>query len=169
MYLNKIATNKYVVLRPFQKKYITKEFVHCLNKKCINQFLNIRHKKQTMISAKNYFDDIDKNNDIYYAIFKKNDQCKLIGTITLRRKNKNIGVIGNMICYKKYFGTMESKTSFSLFISLIFKNTNFNKILAGTEKNNISSNFNLIYNNFKLIEKNGKYFKFLLKKNNFKQ
>lgn len=79
-------SNKCVVLKPFQKKYITREFVYCLNKKSINQFLNVRHKKQTMISAKKYLDDIYKNNYIYYAIF-----CE-IKLIFFKYKIDNVGL-----------------------------------------------------------------------------
>ena len=165
--LTKEISNQYVILKPFEERFITKEFVRCLNKKSINKYLHVRHAKQTIILAKKYFKNVKDNKTIYYAIFSKKKN-KLIGTITLRDYKKKHGYIGNMICYKNLFGTNESKTSFSLFLSLIFNNTKINKIYAGTEKDNIPSNFNLIANNFKLIKKEKKFFIFLLKRENFK-
>jgi len=166
--ITKEINNKYTVLKPFEERFITKEFVRCLNKKSVNQYLTLRHTKQTISTAKQYFNELKINKSIYYAIFLKKEN-KLIGTITLRDYKKNNGYIGNMICYKKYFGTIESKISFSIFLSFIFNNTKINKIYAGTEKKNISSNFNLIANNFKLIKKEKDHFKFLLKKEDLKK
>jgi len=165
--ITKKINNKYIVLRPFEERFITKEFVRCLNKKSINKYLHVRHTKQTISSAKKYFKTLKSKKSIYYAICSKKKN-KLIGTITLRDYKKSSAYIGNMICYKFFFGTFESKTSFSLFLSLIFNNTKINKIYAGTEKNNIPSNFNLIANNFKLIKKEKDHFIFLLKRENFK-
>ena len=167
MSINKVIKNQYVVLKPFEAKYITKEYVRCLNKKCINQYLSIRHKKQTIKSALNYLKNMEKNKYIYYAIFFKKKN-KLIGTFTLRKLNKKDAVLGKMICYKKFFGTKESKTSVILFLSFVFNTTNFTRIYASTEKENIASNFNLIVNNFKLIKKQKNRFVFLLKKSDFK-
>ena len=166
--LDKIAKNKYVTLKPFEEKYINKEFIRCLNKKSINRYLEIGKKKQTLKSAVSYLNNIRENNYIYYAIVE-NINKKLIGTITLKGFKEDSAYIGNMICYKKYFGSNESKTSFTLFLSLVFKNSKIKKIYAGTIKNNLSSNFNLIKNNFKLIKKDGDIFKFLLLKENFKK
>ena len=161
--LDKIAKNKHIILMPLENKYITKEFVRCLNKKSVNKYLEIRKRKQTVKMATEYLNYMIKNKYPYYGIFSSFNK-KLIGTITLRDYKKGAAYIGYMICYEKYFGSIESKTSFPLFISLVFKNTSIKKIYAGTIKENISSNFNLIRNNFKIIEKNKITFKFLLKK-----
>ena len=160
-----VLKNKYVFLEPFKEKYITNSFVNSLNNKDINKYLDIRKKKQTKKTALKYYLDRLKNKDYYYAIIE-NKNSKLIGTITLRI-TEGYGDIGNMICNKKYFGTLESKIAFQIFLDFSFKTLNLNKIYAGTEKNNISSNFNLTINNFKLIQKTKNIFTFMLRKKNY--
>jgi RimJ/RimL family protein N-acetyltransferase len=143
----------------------------------------VRKKKQTKKTALKYYLDRLNNKNYYYAIIE-NKNRKLIGTITLRISDKNgviilrgfgtqipkgCGAIGNMICNKKYFGSLESKFSFQIFLDFSFNTLNVNKIYAGTEKNNISTNFSLIINNFKLIQKNKNNFKFMLSKKNYKK
>ena len=106
-----------------------------------------------------------KNKYPYYGIFSSFNK-KLIGTITLRDYKKGAAYIGYMICYEKYFGSIEVKLHFPFYI--ISLKIRVSKIYAGTIKENISSNFNLIRNNFKIIEKNKNTFKFLLKKKTLK-
>ena len=162
----KIIKNKFVTIKPFADEYINKEFVKCINKKSINKYLNIRHKKQTIKTCIDYLNVLKNNGDLYYAIFS-NSQKKLIGTLTLRSYKKKYAFLGYMICYKKYFGSIESKKSFQIFLKYIFDNSKITKIYAGTEKENIASNFNLIANNFKLIKKTNKFFWFVLNKKDF--
>ena len=146
-----VLKNKYVSLEPFKEKHVTNSFVNSLNNKGINKYLAVRKKKQTKKTALKYYLDRLKNKEYYYAIIE-NKNSKLIGTITLRIA-QGYGVIGNMICNKKYFGTIESKISFQIFLDFCFNTLNVNKLYAVTEKNNISSNFNLTINNFELIHK----------------
>ena len=162
-----VLKNKYVSLEPFKEKHVTNSFVNSLNNKDINRYLGVRKKKQTKKTALKYYLDRLKNKEYYYAIIE-NKNSKLIGTITLRIA-QGYGVIGNMICNKKYFGTIESKISFQIFLDFCFNTLNVNKLYAGTEKNNISSNFNLTINNFELIHKIKNKFEFMLRKKNYKK
>jgi RimJ/RimL family protein N-acetyltransferase len=50
-----------------------------------------------------------------------------------------------------------------------FKTLQLQKLYAGTNKNNISSNFNLINNGFSLEKKTENIFSFVLLKRNFKK
>jgi RimJ/RimL family protein N-acetyltransferase len=179
-----VLKNKYVLLEPFKKKHITNRFVNSLNNEDINKYLVVRKKKQTKKTALKYYLNRLNNRDYYYAVIE-NKNRKLIGTITLRISGKNraiiirgfdgtqipkgCGVMSYMICNKKYFGSLESKFSFQIFLDFSFNTLNLNKIYGGTEKNNISINFNLITNNFKLIQKNKYNFKFMLSKKNYKK
>ena len=162
-----VLKNKYVFLEPFKEKHITNSFVNNLNNKDINKYLDVRKKKQTKKTALEYYLDRLKNKNYYYAIIE-NKNSKLIGTITLRI-TQGYGAIGFMICNKKYFGSLESKISFQIFLDFSFNTLNLNKIYAGTKKNNISSNFNLTINNFELIQKTKNRFKFMLRKKNYKK
>ena len=157
-----ILKNKYVSLKPFKEKYITNNFVNSLNNKNINKYLDVGKKKQTKKTALKYYLDRLKNEDYYYAIIE-NKNSKLIGTITLRMPQKK-AIIGNIICRKKYFGSLESKMSFQIFLDFCFNTLKVNEIYGGTEKNNIASNFNATINNFKLIRINKNRFIFKLKK-----
>lgn len=160
-----VLKNKYVFLEPFKEKHITNSFVNSLNNKDINKYMYVRKKKQTKKTVLKYYLDRLKNKNYYYAIIE-NKNSKLIGTITLRIQ-QGYGRIGNMICNKKYFGSLESKISFQIFLDFSFNTLNLNKIYAGTEKNNISSIFNLTMNNFKLIQKTKNIFTFMLRKKNY--
>ena len=141
-----ILKNKIVSVVPFKKRYITSQFISFLNNESINKYLmhtldrRIK-KKQTKKSVLKYFNERKKNNDHYLAIIE-NYKKKLIGTITLRNLDKNSAVIGFMIGMKKYFGSEYSRDSFRMVLDFSFKTLQLQKLYAGTNKNNISSNFN---------------------------
>ena len=145
-----ILKNKIVSVVPFKKSHITSQFISFLNSKSINKYmmhsLDRRvKKKQTKKSILRYFNERKKNNDYYFAIIK-NYKKKLIGTITLRSLDKNSATIGFMIGMKKYFGSEYSKDSIRMVLDFAFKTLKLQKLYAGTNKNNISSNFNLMSN-----------------------
>ena len=168
-----ILKNKIVSVVPFKKSYIASQFISFLNNKIINKYmihsLDRRvKKKQTKKSILRYFNERKKNNDYYFAIIK-NYKKKLIGTITLRSLDKNSATIGFMIGMKKYFGSEYSKDSIRMVLDFAFKTLKLQKLYAGTNKNNISSNFNLINNGFSLEKKTENIFSFVLLKRNFKK
>jgi RimJ/RimL family protein N-acetyltransferase len=160
--------NNYILLKPFTKKNITKKYLNCINNKKINQYLIVGKKKQNKKSLLEYYLERIKNNDLFYSIYEKKFK-KFIGTITLRISNKNKAFIGNLIFYRKYWGSLESQIAFNIFLDFAFKVVKVNNIYAGTQKFNIGSNFNLIKNNFKVIKKTKSKFYFLLKKKNYKK
>ena len=131
-----VLKNKYVFLEPFKEKHITNSFVNSLNNNDINKYLDIKKKQQTKKTALKYYLDRLKNKNYYYAIIE-NKNSKLIGTITLRIA-QGYGVIGNMICNKKYFGSLESKISFQIFLDFCFNTLKVSKIYGGTEKKKYS-------------------------------
>ena len=156
--------NKLLSIKPFESKYINKKFISFLNNPKVNEYLEVRKKKQTLVSAKKYLNSTKKKKILYYAIFdfkKKN----IIGTITLRNIGKNQCYIGCMIGDTRYFGTKISKQSFNIFLCFVFDYLNYHTIKAATIKDNVSSNFNLITNGFKLLNINKT--KFLPSKNVF--
>ena len=162
--------NKLLSIKPFELKYINKRFISFLNNPKVNKYLEVRKKKQTLISVTKYLQSIKKKKIIYCAILdlkKKN----IIGTITLRNIGKNQCYIGYMIGDTRYFGTKISKQSFNMFLCFVFDYLDYHVIKAATIKDNLSSNFNLITNGFKLSNRNkpkllpGKNtFSFILKK-----
>ena len=74
-----------------------------------------------------------------------------------------------MIGKKKYHGSKQSDNSIIMVLDFTLKTLNFKKINAGTEKNNIPANFNMIKNGFFLEKKKMNTFHFVLNKRNFKK
>ena len=162
-----ILKDKYVTLKPFEKKDITKEFLSFLNNKSINKYLKSR-KVQNKETAIEYLNEIKNNNNYYWAIIDRKRK-KLIGTITIRSIGKSAAYIGYMVGKKKYHGSKQSDNSITMALDFTFKSLNFKKIHAGTEKNNISANFNMVKNDFLLKKKKMNTFHFVLNKKDFKK
>ena len=163
-----ILKNKYVTLKPFEKKNISKIFINFLNNKSVNKYLETRKKKQTKKSALKYLHEMQKKNFYYWAIIDNNKK-KIIGTITLKRINKNAAYLGYMIGLKKYYGSKHSDNAFLMVLDFSFKILNLKIINGGTEKGNIGAIFNVIRNGFKLTQKKRNTFLFALNKKNFKR
>ena len=164
---NFILYNQILSIKPFEKIYINKKFISFLNNPKVNKYLDVRHKKQTILSAKKYFFLTQEKKIIYSGIFDSK-KSNIVGTVTLRKITNKKCYIGNMIGDTSYFGSKISKQSFNMFLCYIFDHLKYTEIHAGTEKNNISANFNIITNGFKLSKKSKLYFFFKLKKNYLK-
>ena len=163
--------NRYVIIKPFSKKNLTKEFLNALNNKEINKYLTFQ--RQTKKTLLKYYNKRIKNKELYYAIINKKP-IKFIGTFTVRCNRKVFPqrhkyTIGNVIFIKKYWGSKSSKISFKVLLDFIFNVLNLKRIYAVTFQQNVSANFNLISNNFKIINKKNNLFNFLLTKKNYKK
>jgi len=163
--MNFEISNKIVKIEIFKKKFINKSFISYLNDKNINKFLSVRKKKQSQISAIRYFNQFDNKIKFYLAIFDKKKN-KLIGTITLRKIKKKTYFIGFMIGNYKYVGTKYANEAINMYLCFIFDHFKPSNIIAGTNKYNLSSNFCLIKNGFKIFKKNKRSFYFKLNKKN---
>lgn len=71
-----------------------------------------------------------------------------------------------MIGNSKYIGTQYSNEAINMHLCFIFDYFKAYTIIAGTNKYNLSSNFCLIKNGFKIFKKNKKHFYFKLTKKN---
>jgi|TARA_B100001964_G_scaffold228618_1_gene279978 RimJ/RimL family protein N-acetyltransferase len=159
--------NRYVTIKPFSKKNLTKEFLNAINNKEINKYLT-NQKRQTKKTLLKYYFERIKKKELYYAILNKKPK-KFIGTFAVRIYKKNQYSIGNLIFVKKYWGSKSSKISFKIILDFIFSALNLKRIYAATIQQNTASNFNLISNNFKMINKKNNEFSFLLNKKNYKK
>ena len=162
-----VIYNNALIIKPFEKKYINKKFVSFLNNPKVNKFLRVGKKKQTISSAKQYYNSYKNRKDVYCAILDKK-KSKLIGTITLKHITNDKCFIGFMIGNTNYFGSSVSKQSLNIFLHFVFNYFNYKIIKAETVKENLSSNFTLIINGFKLTKTSMKFFTFELKKKNLK-
>ena len=163
--------NRYVIIKPFSKKNLTKEFLNALNNKEINKYLTFQ--RQTKKTLLKYYNKRIKKKELYYAIINKKP-IKFIGTFTVRCNRKIFPqrykyTIGNVVFIKKYWGSKSSKISFKVLLDFIFNVLNLKRIYAVTFQQNVSANFNLISNNFKIINKKNNLFNFLLTKKNYKK
>jgi len=166
-----VIDNRYVIIKPFSKKNLTKEFLNALNNKEINKYLTFQ--RQTKKTLLKYYNKRIKKKELYYAIINKKP-IKFIGTFTVRCNRKIFPqrykyTIGNVVFIKKYWGSKSSKISFKVFLDFIFNVLNLKRIYAVTFQQNVSANFNLISNNFKIINKKNNLFNFLLTKKNYKK
>jgi len=166
-----VIDNRYVIIKPFSKKNLTKEFLNALNNKEINKYLSFQ--RQTKKTLLKYYNKRIKKKELYYAIINKKP-IKFIGTFTVRCNRKIFPqrykyTIGNVVFIKKYWGSKSSKISFKVFLDFIFNVLNLKRIYAVTFQQNVSANFNLISNNFKIINKKNNLFNFLLTKKNYKK
>jgi hypothetical protein len=157
--------NNIITIQRFEKKFINKRYISFLNDKRINKFLSTRKKIVNKNDCHKYFDKFDFKKNFFFAIFDNNSK-KLIGTITARLKTGNKCILGNMIGDYKYIGSKQSTQSFNIFLCFVFDYFKVGVIIAGTNKFNLSSNFNLIRNGFYIFKKNKKFYYFKLNKKN---
>ena len=157
--------NHNVMIKNFKKEFINKRYISFLNDKRINKFLSTKLKKQNKKDCLLYFNKFDFKKNFFFAIFDIKSK-KIIGTITARLRPGNKCMLGNMIGDYKYIGSKQSLDSFNMFLCFVFDYFKAHTIIGGTNKYNISSNFSLIKNGFKMFKKNKKHFYFKLNKKN---
>ena len=165
-----IIESNSIIIKPFEKETISKKFISFLNNSKVNEHLTVKKRKQTRKSVLAYLAKIEKEQDLYLAIFaKKNYKNKIIGSATIRRKKLNSCYVGYMIGDPKYFGTNENKDAFKIIISFSFSILKYKQVLAGATIGNIASNFFLLKNGFKIIKKTNTDYYYKLVKKNFKK
>ena len=157
--------NKLVKVETFKVEFINKNFISNLNDKRINKFLSIKKKKQTYQSALRYFNQFDNKKNLYLAIIDKKKK-KLVGTITLRKIKTKAYFIGFMIGNYKYIGSKYVNDAINMCLCFVFDHFKALSIVAGTNKHNLSSNFCLVKNGFRIFKKTQRSFFFKLSKKN---
>jgi RimJ/RimL family protein N-acetyltransferase len=155
--------NKKLLIRSMEKKDINKSFVKSLNNNKLNKFLLSGEKKQSLRLAIKYFHYMNKNKHLYLCVIDKLEN-KFVGTITYRKINKKNYYLGFMISNIKYLGNIVFYDAVKMSLKYLIKKYNIKKILAGTSKKNIASNFFLMKLGFVLKDKTKKTFNFEIKK-----
>jgi len=163
-----ILFNKNVYLEPFRKKHLTKKYIKMLNDKKVNQYLRVRHQFQNLSNVKKYLKKFKSKNKFFWAI-KRNKKASIIGTGSIRIRRNSRGYVGYMIGVNKYLGSKQSSEGFKMMIDHVFKEYELKTINGVNVKKNISANFNLINNNFKMTKTTKQSFKFVLYKKDWKQ
>ncbi len=161
-----VLYNNLLEIKPFKPKFITKRFINFLNDKKVNQFLTTRKKKQSLSSAKSYYLKMKKEKNLYHGIFDQK-RNKIIGTLTLRKKNFKTSFVGIMIGDRKYQGTKYTSNALNVYLDHAFRLLGFKFVEAGSHKPNLSSAVFFHMNGFKLKKKEKNIFFFTLNKKKF--
>ena len=117
---------------PFTKKHLTSRYVSWLNNKKIVKYSELRHKKHTIKTCREYIRKIEKTGNCFLAIEDKITQ-KHIGNITLTRDNPNKTVdIAILIGEIKMHGRGLGFEAWMCILDYLKKDKDIKKITAGT-------------------------------------
>ena len=139
-----IIKGKNYFIKTFTEKDIEDKYIAWLNDNEVNKYLEIRHTKQTINSAKKYINSFYENTEKYiWGIYNNNKE--LIGTINLYNiiPFHRLANISIMIGDKEHWGTSAALESKKLVIDHAFNKLNIRKIIAGSYSVNLSINFTL--------------------------
>ena len=139
-----ILKGKNYFVKNFTEKDIEEKYINWLNDREVNKYLEIRHTKQTIDSAKKYISSFYGGNEKYlWGIYSNKEE--LIGTINLYNIIRLHGLadISIMIGDRRHWGTSAALESKKLVIDFAFKKINIRKIIAGSYALNLGINFNL--------------------------
>ena len=156
-----------LILKPMQIRNLNKNFIKKMNLRKTNKFTQIRHKKQTFNTSFQYFLHRIKNNELYYSINTLTG--KFFGTLTMREISNKQAYFGILVFEKKFQGTYEIKVATNIFLDFCFKKFKLKSIKGRTYIKNKSANFNLIINNFNIIEEMGSLWELQVTKKKFKK
>jgi len=136
--------NKFKYKYTFKKlttQDITDNYISWLNDPIINQYLDVRHTKQTKETVSNYVNSFYKEEEKYiWGIY--HDE-KMIGTTTLAFFNKedNSAEIGLMIGDTDYWGKSASDNAFNFILDFSFNKLKKDSITGGAYDENIGIAF----------------------------
>ncbi len=148
--MNFAIIGKHIHLRKIRLSDANNKYLQWLNDKQINQYLETRHKIQTINSIKNFIIDCSKNNSFLMAICKNNTK-KHIGNLKVGpiNKNHNTADISYFIGDKKEWGKGYATEAVKLSLDYSFNDLKIYKCLAGVYKSNIASSKVLLRAGFK--------------------
>ena len=156
-----------LIIKPMEIINLNKNFIHKMNLKKTNEFTQIKNKKQNFKTSFQYFMDRIKNNELYYSI--NNLKGDFFGTLTMREISNQQAYFGILVFEKKFLGTFEIKVATNIFLDFCFKKFKLKSIKGRTYIKNKSANFNLIINNFNVIEEMGPLWELQVTKKEFKK
>ena len=124
-------------------KDITDNYISWLNNPIVNQYLEVRHKKQTKETVSNYINSFYREEEKYiWGIY--HDE-KMIGTTTLAFFNKeyNSVAVGLMIGDTDYWGKSASDSALNFILDFSFNKLKKDSVIGGSYDENISIVFTL--------------------------
>jgi len=129
------------IFKQLTVKGVTDDYVSWLNNPEVNKFLEVRHKKQTQETVRDYICSFYSQEEKYIWGIYHNE--KMIGTtnlIDVDRERKIAGV-GLMIGNTDYWGRLASDKAFNFVLNFAFNELGMNSVLAVCADENIGINF----------------------------
>jgi len=116
---------------------ITDEYVSWLNDPIVNQYLEVRHKKQTKETVSDYVSSFYKQEEKY--IWGVYHDTKMIGTTTLYSFDRVRGnvEIGMMIGDTDYWGKLASDSAYKFVLGFAFNELNMDSATGGCYDTNL--------------------------------
>ena len=124
-------------------KDITDNYISWLNNPIVNQYLEVRHKKQTKETVSNYINSFYREEEKY--IWGVYHDEKMIGTTTLAFFNKeyNSVAVGLMIGDTDYWGKSASDSALNFILDFSFNKLKKDSVTGGSYDENIGIVFTL--------------------------
>ena len=136
---NIILEGEKFIVKSFEKKYVSKQYLSWMNDKKITQYLHNPQIKYSLNDLKKYYANSDFNKKILFAVIDKKKN-KHIGNMTLNPidiKNKKAG-LGGIIGDKRYWGSTAFVDSLKLLIDYAFNKRDFIRIESSVNENNVA-------------------------------
>ena len=152
-----------IKLKLFKKKNISKKWINWINNKETNTYSERKHSKHTIPSQKKWFDIQNKNGNLIFGIFYRNEHIGIIDIKLISKEHKNCEIgyfLGNKTNWKKGIGSK----AVELVCDYIKKKLKLKKVVAHTYENNIASQKILIRNKFKKEGEIKNFYKFKKKR-----
>jgi RimJ/RimL family protein N-acetyltransferase len=122
-----------LVIEPFSKKHLTKEYVSWLNNPKVARFSEQRFRKHTLLSCRDYWHSYQKTPHYFWAITVADSPLGHIGNINayVDKQNK-VADIGILIGKTSAWGKGYGKEAWLGICNYLFKKAKMRKITAGT-------------------------------------
>lgn len=134
-----IIEGRKIVLKPISENEINERYLSWLNNPEINQFLEIRYRKQTMADIYSYINGVRSSEGCeVFAIFSKNSNIH-IGNVTISHFNINnhgVAIYGIMIGEQGARTLGAGGEASALIIDFIFRNPEIRKVRASVYEEN---------------------------------
>lgn len=130
-----IDIDETLLLRTVYENDICNTWVEALNNKNHMKWSRQRHLTHSIVSIRNYIDELKEEGGSILGIFQKNSKLTLVGTITLRT-TANYIILGFLV-FPEFAGRGLLKKSLARLLDKAIQDYKINGFYIGTHKDNI--------------------------------
>lgn len=135
-----ILKEEHIYLRPITLNDVTREYVHWLNNKEVNKYLESRFIKHTLKSEQEYVTQMIKNPHTLLLAVIRRDENRHIGNIKLSiTPLHHRGDIGIIIGDRASWGKGYATQAITMLAEYAFKKLHLHKLTAGADEPNKGS------------------------------